>query len=215
MALVRVVEGLAQHEGAIEHRLTAWQGLGTLCYHARKKARSDVVAHVEGVLRDKLSGLKLPEERVPLLKAAGNAGCQACLPFVEAAASDKSTEIRTAALGALRFVDSKAAVTRMCKAATSDHDAAVRQVAGWSLRNGVSFEVQRVTCLAKAAAQDPSPVVRSGAVGSLGVLAGTLARARSALIFLTDASHPDDTRTHAREALASHADVLFADAGRP
>jgi hypothetical protein len=215
MALVRLVEGFAQHEVAIEHRLTAWQGLGTLGYHARKKARSDVVAHVEGALRTKLSAVKpLDEQRVPLLEAAGNAGCKACLPFIDVAANDKTTEVRAAAVGALRFVDSKTAVSRLCKATTSDPDAAVRQRGAWSLRHSGSFEVQRVTCLTKAAAQDPSQVVRSGAVDSLGVLATSLTHARSALIFLTDASHPEDTRTHAHEALAAHADVLLSDAGR-
>jgi hypothetical protein len=122
--------------------------------------------------------------------------------------------VRAAALGALRFVDSNAAVSRLCKATTGDPDAAVRQRGAWALRHGVSFEVQRVTCLTKAAAQDPSPVVRSGAVDSLGVLGATLARARSALVFLTDVSHPEDTQRRAREALATHSAVMLLDAGR-
>ncbi len=225
--LAKTVQRMALSDSSSDRRRYAWAGLGTLAGVAREKKDLPLVQQMDNLILNHLTSATSEEDRVALLEAAGNGGCEGCAKTLQHATEDDSPAVRRVGVGAFRFLASKLSVDIMCNALEQDADASVREQAAWSLRFQSTFADNRIDCLIRAAANDASKIVRPAAVRSLGTLGKTFVRARSALVHLTGPQVSDDTREIAREIVVDLRDLLRnddpavlhsasrADAGKP
>ena len=166
--------------------------LGSLAHHARERGPSALAAGIDAALAQELRRpVSSKEERIQRLEAAGNAGCAPCSSVVRAAMQHQSSEVRSIAVGALRFVPGEQAPHAMCSALDEDPVVVVRDQAAWALGWGQDDATVRVQCLVRAAARDASGRVRMSAVRSVAALAGDVALARHGLLQLTDPEYDD------------------------
>ncbi len=166
--------------------------LGSLAHHARESGHPALAERVDTVLAREL-GLRLSSDkgRVQRLEAAGNAGCEPCLPLLRVALRDASPQIRRTAVGALRFIGGETAPRAMCRLLDEDPVVDVRDQAAWALGWGSDDARTRVECLVRAAARDPSARVRISAVRSAAAMAKESPLAREGLLQLAGPEYGD------------------------
>lgn len=193
LTLAKAIERFQRSAPDEETRRTAWLAYGSIGEIAGRRGRADVVSHVEGVLAPKLEHAR-GEERVLMLRAAGNAGCRRCLPALRAALADPSPSVRERAAAAFRFVDDAEAVQVMCTRLLEDADGQVRDLSAWSLQWRLGAGAERARCLARAAKDDTNVLVRRSSARSLGLLAKESAPAHEALLTIAGDDYPDDVR---------------------
>jgi hypothetical protein len=201
MNLVRAVESIAKGGATDDLREAGWLVLGSLEHAARAKKDTATVAYIEGLLKTKL-GATAKDERVAVLEAAGNGGCEACDEDVAAAAHDPDWRLRRVSAAARRFRPTRGAVDGMCERLEKDDARVVREQAAWSMQWRGDHDEQRVDCLARAASRDTTSEVRRAATRSLTVLAPASPRAFGAVERLADESSAADVRAIAEQFLS-------------
>lgn len=169
------------HDASDEYvRTTAWLAYGSIGVTARTKGNAELAASVDAVLANRLAETN-GEEHVLAVRAAGNAGCEACAPILATDASSPDDRLRRTAVAAQRFLGTKDSVARMCNALAGDADATTRDLAAWSLEWRANDGAERARCLEQAATSDRSKGVRLQAVRALGILADDVPEAHDAL----------------------------------
>ncbi len=191
-SIVKTLLKWSKRSVAEDGKMLAWLALGSHERIARKTAQHQLVKLIDHEIAGELAHAK-DQHRIDLLEAAGNGPCTACLPHILAASSDGDPHTRRAALGALRFVDDKAHVERVCRAVTQDNTPTVREHLAWALRWSEKHAATRVACLEKAAREDSESLVRMSAAGSLTYLSGDVQSAYDAILGLRDDA-PDDVQ---------------------
>lgn len=161
-------------------RATAWLAYGSIGVTARTKGNTELARTIDATLVSRLAETS-GEEHVLTVRAAGNAGCEACAPILAADASSNDDRLRRAAVAAQRFLGTKDSVARMCQALDGDADATTRDLAAWSLEWRANDGAERARCLEQAATRDRSKGVRLQAVRALGILADDAPEAHDAL----------------------------------
>jgi hypothetical protein len=198
-------------------RGTAWYALGAVADTARKRGRREVVELVERTLAVELAR---EDERLPvLLRAAGNAGCEACLGAARRHLASGDADLRRGAVLAWRLVDTPEAVRVLCERLGADEEVTVRAVAAVALRAAHGSPKERVECLARAALDDADTVAKQ-ALASLSVLASEVDYALGALVSLARDAERAEVRALARKVLGESPkvdprdlDELLGDAG--
>ncbi len=161
-------------------RRAAWLSYGSIAETARRRGDAALARAIDVTLAARLNATS-GEEHLLFVRAAGNAGCEACEDALAVDAHADDPVLRRAAIAAHRFIEAPDAVARMCGALASDADGAARDLAAWSLEWRTSSGAERTRCLEAAARRDPSKGVRLQAVRALGVLEGDLVEAHDAL----------------------------------
>ena len=174
-------------------RSGALMAMGTLARKARGAGDFGAAAIVDSLIVAEL-GRSSPAEIVTVqrIEAAGNAGCELCVPALKRAAIHPSATVRRASVGALRFVSSAEAVITMCDPLERDADTNVREQAAWALGWQSQSPELRVDCLVRTAARDKSERVRMTAATALAGLSPTVPLARSAMLHLTTEGAADE-----------------------
>jgi hypothetical protein len=191
-AIARALLKWANRSEVEDGKMLAWLALGSHERVARKAAQSDIVNFIDQQIAHELARAK-GQHHIDLLEAAGNGPCAGCIAHIVAATGDADPSTRRAALAALRFVDDKVHVERMCRAVTQDDSPTVREHLAWALRWSEKHAATRVGCLEKAARADQESLVRMSAVGSLTYLSGDMQSAYDAILGLRDDA-PDDVQ---------------------
>lgn len=180
----------------------AWLSFGSIGEIAGRLHRNEVVHYVDQRARTNLQTAKA-DDRILMLRVAGNAGCASCAPFFTSALTDASPEVRRAGASGFRFVATKAAVDAMCTRLEDDDDLTVRDLAAWSLQWRKNNDEARATCLVRAAMNDKIKSVRIQATQSLGLLAHESNLSRAALIHLTGPEAPPEVSRLATQHVMS------------
>jgi hypothetical protein len=173
---------------------TATLGLGNMIKRMNEQGSGDPSGAL-ALLIERLQRATDDAERILCLDALGNTGDPRALPAIEPLLADPRTDVRAAAVGALRFIasadnqvlaalqDSAAAVRRAAASALSyraitpmlaavtlvlhnDPDATTRLALVTALRLRKRAEPALVDLLAWAAEHDPAPEVRNAAKGA-------------------------------------------------
>jgi hypothetical protein len=169
--------------------------LGSVANTLRNEGELGAFSRAEDAIRRELQyrtkSLAVWSQR---LEAAGNTGCDACLPMIARALSADSAGVRRAAAGALRFVTDLRAPNTMCDALLNDRDASVRDQAAWALKWSHVGSRERVACLTASAARDPTARVRQTAALSLAQLATSDSLAEAALLHLSSEEYDGNVR---------------------
>lgn len=155
-------------DGAV--RRAAWLSYGSIAETARRRGDVELARSIDTNLARALVTTN-GEEHLLSVRAAGNAGCEACAPMLAEDASSSDLSLRRAAITSQRFIGTTDAVARMCSALEQDDDGSARDLAAWSLEWRSNDAEQRAACLEKAARTDRSKGVRLQAVRALGILA--------------------------------------------
>jgi hypothetical protein len=200
-----LVEEWTSHQDDPMRRSGGLVVLGSLALKARKDGQLQAASHADATL---LRELRLPirsqAEQLQRLEAAGNAGCEPCTQQLLRALQGSSHEVRRTAVGAFRFLTSEVATASMCRVLQQDRDATVREQSAWALGWGQNQPKERVNCLVRAAARDPSGAVRLSATRALAALSHDVPLARSAMLALTEQDYGDEqTRALATKIVLS------------
>lgn len=166
-------------------RRVAWLAYGSIAETARERGDGGLAGSIDAILASRLASAS-GEERVLMVRAAGNAGCVACAPVLAEDATSHDDVLRRTAIAAHRFLGTKDSVDRMCGALEADSDGTARDLAAWALEWRSNDGADRAQCLERAATRDRSKAVRLQAVRALGILADDAPEAHDALARLAD-----------------------------
>jgi hypothetical protein len=148
----------------------AWLSYGSIAETARRRGDHELARSIDVTLARRML-VTNGEEHLLAVRAAGNAGCEACAPMLAADAASSDVGLRRAAVTAQRFLGNRDSVQRMCSALEHDEDQATRDLAAWALEWRSNDANDRAECLERAARSDRSKGVRLQAVRALGILA--------------------------------------------
>jgi hypothetical protein len=185
----------ALHQRDPLHRAGGLVVLGSIAHTLDSLGEQQATARANKVILQELQHLTRSEAVwSQRLEAAGNAGCELCLPAIIHALSAASPELRRSAIGALRFVADVRAPTALCDALLDDPEANVRDQAAWALEWGHAAARERVACLTTSAARDPIARVRQTSALSLTQLATSDSIAESAILHLSSDEYDANVR---------------------
>jgi hypothetical protein len=174
-ALSTVAEPTPAAEGALRDladrpanpniAIMARLALGSMARRLKETAPPRAAAIVDRLMHE-LAAAHAPEAQKPYLLALGNAGSSDMLPALRPFLDDANADLRTAAVGALRFLDSAEAGRLLLHALASDSEAEVRAQAASALeKREVTPEI--IAAEKDVLMRDRSPAVRLAVMANL------------------------------------------------